>query len=186
MDPLALIAVQNSIRSSSQYNAFDLMFQTLNPSDPNGNIERYLDVLKGNDVSLLHPYDILLWVAIFLSQLQIQVEQAFGLLIVKWHIFKKPLQVTFRCTILIIEAAFRLLNFCIDARESFIVTHGNCDPQTFRPTYMAYLDPLGDSITLKSKRHTVHQAILQKIKLDGRKRPCYNIFRNSSNTVGHA
>jgi hypothetical protein len=59
MDPLALIAVQNSIRSSSQYNAFDHMFQTLNPSNPNGNIGRYLDVLKGIDASLLHPYNIL-------------------------------------------------------------------------------------------------------------------------------
>ena len=40
-------------------NAFDHMFQTLNPSDPNGNIRRCLDVLKGNNASLLRPYDIL-------------------------------------------------------------------------------------------------------------------------------
>jgi hypothetical protein len=31
----------------------------------------------------------------FLSQLCIQVEQAFGMLVMKWHIFKKPLEVKF-------------------------------------------------------------------------------------------
>ncbi len=112
----------------------------------------------------------------FLSQLWIRIEQAFGLLVAKWRIFKKPLDVKFWRTTLIIEAAFHLHNFCIDARESSILNHGNCDPQTFSPTYMEYLDPLSDNITLK--------AILQKIKTDGQKRPRYNIIRNSINTVG--
>ncbi len=85
---------------------------------------------------------------------------------------------------MIIEAAFHLHNLCIDARESSIVTYGNFDPQTYRPTNMEDLAPLGDNVTLKSKQHAVHQAILQKIKLDGQKWPCYNIIRKSSNTVG--
>ena len=54
-----MIAVRNAIRSPSQHNAFDHMFQTLSPIDPNGNIRRCLDILKGNDSSLLHPYNIL-------------------------------------------------------------------------------------------------------------------------------
>jgi hypothetical protein len=33
------------------------MVQSMNPVDPNGFIRRCFDVLKGNDSSLLHPYD---------------------------------------------------------------------------------------------------------------------------------
>jgi hypothetical protein len=35
------------------------MVKSLSPVDPNGNIRRCFDVLKGNNTSLLHPYDIL-------------------------------------------------------------------------------------------------------------------------------
>jgi hypothetical protein len=59
MDPLALIAAQNAITSPSQHNAFYNMVQSLNPVDPNGNIRRGFDVLKGNNITLLHPYDVL-------------------------------------------------------------------------------------------------------------------------------
>ncbi len=47
------------MRSSSQHNAFDDMVQSLSPVDPKGNIRRCFDLLKGNNASLLHPYDIL-------------------------------------------------------------------------------------------------------------------------------
>jgi hypothetical protein len=93
-----------------------------------------------------------------------RIEQAFGLLVAKWCIFKKPLEVKFWRTTLIIDAAFRVHNFCIDSRESSIISLGHCDPTTFTPTYMEYLDPLGDNTTLKSKWHAVRQALLQKIK----------------------
>ena len=44
---------------------------------------------------------------------------------------------------------------------------------------MEYLDPLSTLDNVKSKRHAVRQAILEKVKLDGRRRPRYNIVRNS-------
>jgi hypothetical protein len=47
----------------------------------------------------------------YLSQLQIRIEQAFGLLVTKWRIFKKPLEVSFWQTTLLIEACFHLHNF---------------------------------------------------------------------------
>jgi hypothetical protein len=47
----------------------------------------------------------------FLSQLRIRIEQAFGMLVMKWRIFKRPLEVKFWRTTIIIEAAFRLHNF---------------------------------------------------------------------------
>jgi hypothetical protein len=50
---------------------------------------------------------------IFFSQLWIQIEQAFGLLVTKWCVFKKLLEMKFRHTTLVIEAAFHLHNFCI-------------------------------------------------------------------------
>jgi len=49
----------------------------------------------------------------FLSQLLIHIEQAFGLLVSKGQIFKKPLEVKFWHTALIIEATFCLLNICV-------------------------------------------------------------------------
>jgi hypothetical protein len=94
------------------------------------------------------------------------------------RIFKKPLEVKFWRKTLIIEAAFLLHNFCIDMRDAVVVGIRDCDPETCCPSYMEYLDPLGDDATLKSKYHAVHQAILQKIKSDGRRRPTYNIIRN--------
>jgi hypothetical protein len=53
--------------------------------------------------------------------LSIWIEQAFGLFVSKWCVFKKPLEVSLRCTTLLIEAAF------------------------FTPNYVANLDLLGDA-----------------------------------------
>jgi hypothetical protein len=64
--------------------------------------------------------------------------------------FQKPLEVKFWCTTLIIEAAFHLHNFCIDMWDNSIGSIENCDPETFCPSYMEYLDPLGDNAILKS------------------------------------
>ncbi len=47
----------------------------------------------------------------YLSQLRIRIEQGFGLLVTKWRIFKKPLEVSFWQTTLLIEACFHLHNF---------------------------------------------------------------------------
>jgi len=88
---------------------------------------------------------------------------------IQMAIFKKSKEGKFWCTTLIIEAAFHLQKFCIDMHDSSIVGIGNFDPETFCPSYVEYLDPLGNNATLKSKRHAVHQAILQKIKSDGQR-----------------
>ena len=118
----------------------------------------------------------------FLSQLRIRIEQSFGLLVTKWRVFKKPLEVKFWRTTLLIEACFRLHNFCINERESTVVNVGSCNPETYTPTYEEYLDPLGDGDSAKRKRHAVREAIVKQIKSDGRKRPKYNIRRNALNS----
>jgi len=56
-------------------------------------------------------------------------------------------------------------------RESTIISIANCYPEAFCPSYMEYLDPLGTLDNLKAKRHAVCQAILEKVKSDGRRRP---------------
>jgi hypothetical protein len=78
----------------------------------------------------------------FLSRLCIQIEQAFGLLVTKWCIFKKPLDMNFWQTTLVIDAAFHLHNFCIDEHELTVLHFHSCDPSTFTPNYEEFLDSL--------------------------------------------
>jgi hypothetical protein len=108
----------------------------------------------------------------FLSQLRIRVEQAFGLLVTKWHIFKKPLEIKFWRTTLIIEAAFRLHNYYINENEYAAMTINTADPESFTPSYVEHLDPLGDPVEGGTKRrHRVREALVDKIRSDGRGRP---------------
>jgi len=53
----------------------------------------------------------------YLSQLRIKIEQAFGLLVNKWRIFKKPIELNLRQIPFLVECCFWLHNFCIDERE---------------------------------------------------------------------
>ncbi len=46
----------------------------------------------------------------YLSQLQIKIEQAFGLLVNKWRIFKKSVEINLRWVPLLVECCFRLHN----------------------------------------------------------------------------
>jgi hypothetical protein len=59
MDPLALVAVQNSIRSPSQRNSVNCLFHPLNPINLTGHVRRSFDVLKRDDKSLIGPYDLM-------------------------------------------------------------------------------------------------------------------------------
>ena len=53
----------------------------------------------------------------YLSQLRIRIEQAFGLLVTKWRVFKKPVELKLKGATKLIEAVFCLHNFCIDERQ---------------------------------------------------------------------
>lgn len=52
----------------------------------------------------------------YLSQLQIRIEQEFGLLVGKWRIFTQPLATKLPNAPQIISACMRLHNFCINQR----------------------------------------------------------------------
>ncbi len=114
----------------------------------------------------------------FLSQLRIRIEQAFGLLVTKWRVFKKPIELALWRTSLLIESTFRLHNFCIKQRETKVANLVGRDPSDFAPNYTEYLDPLDEG---GNRCHTVCQAVLQQLKSDGRRRPQYNVDRNLQN-----
>lgn len=68
-------------------------------------------------------------------------------------------------------------------RDTSVLKLGNCDPETFKAIFIEHLDPLGEAVSAKAKHHAVHEAILQQIKSNGRKRPCYNVICNSLNVT---
>jgi hypothetical protein len=104
----------------------------------------------------------------FLSQLRIRIEQAFGMLVMKWRIFKRPLEVKFWRTTIIIEAAFRLHNFCINNNECADMISAPCNPESFAPSYVEHLDPLEDAVEgSKKRRHAVREALVDLITSDG-------------------
>ena len=115
----------------------------------------------------------------FLSQLRIRIEQSFGMLVNKWHIFKKPLEMSLHNNTRIIEAAFRLHNFCIDEGDIKVDAVSNRDPEQHVPAYEEYLTaPSTDGRAHQNGWHVVREAIRQQLAADGRKRPRYNVERN--------
>ena len=65
-----------------------------------------------------------------LSQVRIRIEMAFGLLVNKWRIFKKPLQVKFSNVHKIIHAGMVLHNFCINERTEEVDPEEDVDLET--------------------------------------------------------
>jgi hypothetical protein len=92
----------------------------------------------------------------FLSQLRIQIEQVFGLLVTKWQVFKKPIEFALWQTLLLIEIAFHLHNFFIHQCERKVINVAGQDPSNFAPNYTEYLDPLDEG---GNRCHTAHQAV---------------------------
>ncbi len=52
----------------------------------------------------------------YVSQLRIRIEMAFGLLTMKWQIFKKPLVIDFENHFRLIQVCMKLHNYCINER----------------------------------------------------------------------
>ena len=60
----------------------------------------------------------------FASQLRVRIENAFALLVRRWGILQKPLQMALKNQPVIIKAICCLHNFCIDEKEPSIVPTG--------------------------------------------------------------
>ena len=125
-----------------------------------------------------------------MSQLRIKIEQSFGLLVNKWRIFKKAVELNLKRIPLLVECCFRLHNFCINEREKqwIIADITNNALQHHQASYEEYMDELdndgqnlhaGGRVNCRAK---VREAIKKQLASSGRDRPVYNKRRNSNLT----
>ena len=121
----------------------------------------------------------------FLSQCRIRIEMAFGLLVSKWRIFRRPLQVRLKHVGRLFLCATRLHNYCINERllhqegegaqpappagEDNIVQPLNYVPATIQASSIP-----GNSM--------MRDRLVDKIKRENLRRPAYNMQRNIDNT----
>jgi len=90
----------------------------------------------------------------FLSQLRIWIDQAFGMLVNKWWVFKRPLELSLANDIQLIEACFQLHNSSINQGDSKAWEISKRDPELYSPAYEEYLtNPPLDSLGSSWSRH---------------------------------
>jgi hypothetical protein len=71
----------------------------------------------------------------YLSQVHMQIKQAFGLLVSKWRIFKKPLEVKLFRIGHIVQVCAWLHNYCIKNWDDNVPIIVNRDPLSFAPKF---------------------------------------------------
>jgi hypothetical protein len=111
----------------------------------------------------------------YLSQLRIKIEQAFGLLVNKCRIFKKPIELNLRRIPFLVECCFQLHNFCINEREKewFICEIPNDLIGMHQASYEEYLDDLDAHVQQRAGgrlnvRAKVREAIKKQLQYAGR------------------
>jgi hypothetical protein len=127
---------------------------------------------KHNDVFNFH-----------LSQLRIKIEQAFGLLVNKWRVFKKALEINLKRVPALIECCMRLHNYCINERNVEWCIPDLSDDAVLDHVaqYEQYIDPLdeeGRAGGRNNVRARVREAIKTQLRSLGRERPTNNKVRN--------
>ncbi len=103
----------------------------------------------------------------YISQLRIRVEQAFGLLVCKWRIFKKPLELKLHRVQHVVQACFRLHNFCIDNRDEKCAVILTRDVETFVPNYEFVLPAVQTTLSVRTRCSSVHEAIQAQLNANG-------------------
>ena len=116
----------------------------------------------------------------FLSQLRIIIEMSFGLLVSKWRIFKRSLEIDLQHVPLLVLCAMKLHNFCITKRlsrdENDTVTPVEIDPYDLN-SVLGYL-PSDGTIRVGSNS-IIKQLIVEEIRSKNYMRPAANIERRS-------
>jgi hypothetical protein len=125
-----------------------------------------------------------------LSQLQIKIEQAFGLLVNRWRVFKCPIERKLERIPCLIEYGMRLHNWCINGRDIQWIIPDMTPTQVEEHValYEEYMDDLdctdvnqcgGGRINVRSM---VRDAIKKQLVAEGRDRPCHHRMRNNNST----
>jgi DDE superfamily endonuclease len=110
----------------------------------------------------------------FLSQLLIRIKMAFGRLVNKWRIFKKPLQTRLKDTGRLFLCATRLHNFCInesDDAETYTTALESGNDEGFLPSDVQATTIEGTSM--------IRDILVEKIASKGLSRPVYNLQRST-------
>ena len=109
----------------------------------------------------------------YLSQLRIRIEMTFGLLVNKWRIFKRPLQMKVKNVGRVFLCATRLHNFCRD-EVAKLCCNTNCETTdeccTFIPSDINVIETPGSSM--------MRDILVEEIAAFGLSRPVYNLQRN--------
>jgi hypothetical protein len=122
-----------------------------------------------------------------LSQLRIKVEQAFGLMVNKWRVFKRPIEINLSRVPSLIECCMRLHNYCIDEQdaERYVADLPEGAITEHVASYEEYFDTLDATGTNQhgggrnNVRCRVREAIRKQLLSHGRERPCHNRKRNA-------
>jgi hypothetical protein len=115
----------------------------------------------------------------YLSQLCIQIKQASGLLVSKWRIFKKPLEVNLFHVGHIVQACAQLHNYCINNHDDNIPIIFIHNPKPFTSNFEAFYPPVYALIITQASGCASREAIRSQVASDGYCRPAYNISYNS-------
>ena len=141
-----------------------------------------------NDVHVITPYNLTQIISpdhdtynFLLSQLRIRIEMAFGLLVNKWRVFKRPLSVKIKNVGKIIHCCMRLHNYCISQRLSEDCNYTvESELNDFRAEDSQYQSDLEEVV--ESGNEVLRNAILDHIKSRNVRRPEYNLRRNNNST----
>ena len=124
----------------------------------------------------------------YVSQLRIKIEQAFGMMVNKWRVFKRPIELGLHAVPSLVECCMRLHNFCIDNRETdwkvpdlpaeLVMEH-----LTLYEEYLDEIDPSTPTATTTTvvQQNKVREAITRQLAANGLSRPIYNKKRNLNN-----
>ena len=120
----------------------------------------------------------------YLCQLRIRIEQAFGLLVNKWRIFKRPLECHLNHVSLIIHTSMMLHNYCITERLQDISIIES--PESFIPAYHEYLETDCDPYSATNPKNRnmrmtgkTREAICAMLHHKGVVRPAHNISQST-------
>ena len=114
----------------------------------------------------------------YLSQVRIRIEMAFGRLVNKWRIFRRPLQVRLKNVGKVFLCASMLHNFCIDEGSSLddddesspAATDLEGGEVTFVPSSVQVASVQGNSV--------MRDFLVEQIKSNALTRPAHNLRRN--------